>query len=239
MKPRKLRSELGWNQCKEVLKSWPQRGVVALVQELYRLSDENRRFLHGRLLPQRAAMNLDATAKVLRRMLSVSAVFNNEFRHIKAKRVVDQFEKSAGDPAAVAELLLIDLATTLETFSQVGDCEPLVDHAYATMRRLEKRLVALDASQAQPLVETLSQISDRWSGQFGYGLSDELEGMAAEFVSRFQKSQESRDCPRFVSCPNCGKSPFQGRCGFTSARNNPWTTRGRSDRSSMSVHVNW
>lgn len=185
MNSKKPRSEVGWNPCKQLLKSWPQRGVLALVQELYQLSDDNRRFLHQRLLPQRAAMNLEATAKVLRRMLSVSSILDDEFRHIEAKRVVDQFEKAVDDPEQVAQLLLIDLAKTLDTFSQVGDDEPLVDHAYASMKRLQGRLNLLSASQARPLVEKLTDLANRWAGEFGYGLSDELEELAQHFADRF------------------------------------------------------
>jgi hypothetical protein len=184
MKSKKPRSEVGWNQCKQVLKNWPQGGMLALVQELYKLSDDNRRFLHGRLLPQQTAVHLEA-AKVLRRMLSVSSILDNEFRHIQAKRVVDQFEKAVDDPAQVAELLLIDLDKTLDTFSRVGDDEPLVDHAYASMERLEKSLNLIDASQAAPLIAKLTQLANQWADQFGYGLSDELEGLAQHFAERF------------------------------------------------------
>jgi hypothetical protein len=50
---RKRRPEAAesWAGCKRVIQSWPRAGVVALVQELYRLSHDNRRFLHARLPP--------------------------------------------------------------------------------------------------------------------------------------------------------------------------------------------
>jgi hypothetical protein len=183
-KQRKPASEQSWAACKGVLKAWPRAGVVALVQELYRLSDDNRRFLHARLLSQHAAANVGEAAKVVRRMVSVREVYAGRFRHADVKRVVEQFEKATDDPAAVAALLLEDLAASLATFSQVGDYEPIVDHAYASMERLDKCLARLDPDAARPLAARLDTLASRWSDEFGYGLSDELDGMAYEWRER-------------------------------------------------------
>jgi hypothetical protein len=157
------------------------------VQEIYRLSDENRRFLHARLLPDRAARSLDAAEKIIRRFIAPSPIFNGQFRHAEIKRVIDQFEKATDDPAAVAELLLTDLSASLESFSQVGDFEPLVDHIYATLNRLEKALTAIVSNTPQaihPPVERLSVLGRKWGAAFGWGVSDELSGMADAWEQR-------------------------------------------------------
>ncbi len=79
---------------------------------------------------------------------------------------------------------MADLAAALESFSQIGDFEPIVDHAYATMNRLDKCLRSLDPSALPPLVQRLTEIAERWSNEFGYGLSDELDALADERRSR-------------------------------------------------------
>jgi hypothetical protein len=99
-----------WSACKSAIKDWPTPGLRALIQELYKLSDENRRFLHGRLLPQAVEGTITDAVRALGRLISPSAVWNGHFRHADAKRVVDQFAKATDDPAAVAHQQLEDQA---------------------------------------------------------------------------------------------------------------------------------
>jgi hypothetical protein len=178
-----------WAGCKRVIQSWPRAGVVALVQELYRLSDENRRFLHARLLPERSTQSIDAAAKKISRLVSPREIFNNHFRHAGIKRVIDQFEKATDNPAPVAELLLADLSASLSSFAEVGDFEPIVDHVYATMERLDKLLTTLaadDAASIRAPVERLNELAKQWGAEFGWGVSDELVGLAYEWRKRLE-----------------------------------------------------
>lgn len=171
-----------WSGIKSILKDWPRPGVVELIHELYDLSDDNRRFLHARLLVTgNAAPPIAETVKVLQRMLKPSEFWNGHFRHIELKRVVDKFEKAIGDPAAVAEVLLTDLAAALQTFSEIGDDETIVDHIYATMKRLHDNLQILDLPTAAPLIYTMGRLAEQWADRFGWGVSDEFLGMAFDW----------------------------------------------------------
>src|SRR2546421_12652037 len=100
------KSSVGWGACKAAMRDWPRPGVIALLKELYELSDDNRRFLHARLLPDKAEQTLDETKRKLERMLSVQTVYADDFKHAQIKRVVDQYAKATDDPAAVGVLLL-------------------------------------------------------------------------------------------------------------------------------------
>ena len=163
---------------------WPRPGVIALVKELYELSDDNRRFLHARLLENLTDSNREDARRKIAKLITPATVFNNRFRHGDVKRVIDQYAKATDDDAGVAELLVADLSATLETFAEVGDVEILVDHAYASMERLHKTLDRLGPSHGLPVVISLQKLAQRWSGQFGYGLSDELDGLADEWETR-------------------------------------------------------
>jgi hypothetical protein len=185
-KARKPPAAQNWAACKRNLQTWPRAGVIALVQELYRLSDDNRRFLHARLLPDRTVESREAAAKLIGRMVAPQAIFNGRFRHADVKRIVDQFQRATDDPAAVAELLLADLSESLSSFAQVGDFEPIVDHIYATMVRLEKCLAKLDATVSPALVQRLDELARRWGSEFGYGVSDQLVAMAHEWRTRLE-----------------------------------------------------
>ena len=190
MPPRKQRAA-SWATCKQVIAKWPRPGVVALVKELYDLSDTNRRFLHGRLLEHLSDVNRHEAREAIRKLITADAVFRDRFRHGDVKRVVDQYFKATGDDAGVADLLVADLDATCRAFDEVGGDEPLVDHAYASIERLHKALEGLAPDVARPVVDALSKVAEHWAGQFGYGLSDELEGLAAEWQDRLKP----RDTP--------------------------------------------
>jgi hypothetical protein len=88
-----------WAACKKAIAGWPRAGIVALIQELYHLSEENRRFLHTRLLDQLGEFNLEEVRKKITKLVSPSAVFDDSFRHSDVKRVIDQYGKASGDSA--------------------------------------------------------------------------------------------------------------------------------------------
>jgi hypothetical protein len=184
--PRRKQRAASWAACKRAISDWPRPGVVALLQELYHLSDDNRRFLHSRLLEQLTDYNREDARRALAKLISPTAVFNDRFRHSDAKRIIDQYAKATDDDAGVADLLIADIDMTLETFNEVGDDVPLVDHAYASIERLHKTLERLHPDVARPLVEQLARVSTRWANRFGYGLSDELKGLADEWRDRLE-----------------------------------------------------
>ena len=167
-----------------MIAGWPRPGVVALIRELYELSEENRRFLHTRLLDQLAESNLEQARREIKKLVNPSAVFNGRFRHADVKRVIDQYAKPGADPVGVAHLLVSDIDASCTTFAEVGDFEPIVDHAYASMRRLHRLLEGIEPAAARPVVEALDLVASRWADRFGYGLSDELAGLADEWRER-------------------------------------------------------
>ena len=181
---RRKRKAASWAACKRVIAEWPKPGVVALVQELYKLSEENRRFLHTRLLDQLAESNLEQARRKIKRLVNPSAVFNGRFRHADVNLLIDQYANAGADPAGVAHLLVWDIDASCTTFAEVGDFEPIVDHVYASVRRLHKLLEGIEPAAARPVVEALGLVASRWSDRFGYGLSDELAGLADEWRER-------------------------------------------------------
>jgi hypothetical protein len=170
-------------------------GLRELVHELYELSDENRRFLHGRLLTDASGHALNDAIGALRRIISVQSVFQNRFRHSDAKRIVDQFAKATDDDEAVAQLLLADLEISFATFDEAGDFEPIVDHLYASLIRLNKIFGELSLSAVAPLNERATAMANRWGNQFGYGISDELTAFAHQWRERTARAGDGAQRP--------------------------------------------
>jgi hypothetical protein len=178
------RSATSWSACKTVIKNWPAAGLQGLVHELYQLSKDNQRFLHARLLPEASAQTLEQTSRALAKVLSVSSVFADRFRHADAKQIIDQYAKATDDPVALCDLLISDLERSCKTFSEVGDFEPMADHLYATLNRLEKVSADLPTESLVNLSPRLKDLAQTWGRSFGYGISDELIYFASEWLRR-------------------------------------------------------
>ena len=188
--PARKQRAASWAACKRAIADWPRPGVIELLHELYQLSDDNRRFLHARLLDHLADYNREDARRELKKLLATRNVFANRFRHGDAKRVIDRYHKATGDDAGVAALLVADLDLSLKTFAEVGNDPMIVDHAYASMQRLHQVLETLAPDVARSVVVDLGSVASRWSGEFGYGLSDELDGLAAEWQDRLGMGNE-------------------------------------------------
>jgi hypothetical protein len=182
--PKRTAAEPSWADCKAATGNWPAARLRELLHELYRLSEENRRFLLARLLPPGVAAGLDDAKCRLRKLLSTLSADASDFSHAEVRRLIDLFAKATGDKAGVADLLVIDLETSYQIFGNLGGYREMVNHIYATMRRLDKVLPDLPAEPLRPLVERLVALARRWHDAFGYGLSDELEDFAREWAGR-------------------------------------------------------
>jgi len=188
----------GWAACKRTLADWPPKGLLGLLRELHDLSPENRAFLQARLLPADAADAADdlatAVERQLRGMVTRSAVYDGRVRHIDMKRVVDQFAKGTDDPALVARVLISDLDASCSTFEAVGDFPP-VDHLLAVIARLEKLLPTVPPGRLAPLSERLAELADEYGRSFGYGVSDELVGLARSWAARASSDGDEPAAP--------------------------------------------
>lgn len=200
MEKKKQKNAATWSACKAVLNDWPAPGVVALLQELYQLSDENRTFLHGRLLPSNRQQILDGIKQKLKSLVSQSNVFANRFSHSGMKKLVDQYQKATGDIAGAAELLIADIDYTLTTFDSFGGGdEKMVDHVYACMERVEKALESLAPELLPPVVDQLYEVGRRWRDRLGWGLSDELWGQADSWEKKVAATPQPPPAEKHVS----------------------------------------
>jgi hypothetical protein len=173
------------------MKNWPAAGVTALLHELYELSNENRQFLHARLLTEASSKTLDDAKDRLAKIVSTSTLFRNQFRHSDAKRIVDQYEKATDDSAAVAELLLLDVELSFSIMEEVGDCEELVDHSFAVIGRMYEVFEKVPPERLTEFVDRASKTAKAYSASFGYGISDEYCDFAATWRERTDHKVEN------------------------------------------------
>lgn len=94
---------MNWSAFKAVLNDWPAPQLRDLLHELYKLNEENHRFIHARLVPSQASVEVSRSE--LKRILSASSVYNGKFHHADAKRIIDQYAKATNNRHAVASAM--------------------------------------------------------------------------------------------------------------------------------------
>jgi len=178
------KSSTRWADCKKALRECSEAGLIQLVQDLYRLSDENRQLIHARLRLEGTDDLLQQTQDKLRKLISYTSVLNGRFQHKTVKHLIDQFAKASGDNVAVARLLTTDLYEALGALKELGDVTELVDHSFSIMNYLDKVLHKTLPAQRRPLIQQLIALAEMYGRSFGYGLSDSLLDMASDWKDR-------------------------------------------------------
>ena len=107
-----------WARVKSKLRRTSAPELLSVIQDLYRASPENRRFLHARFLPSEASLE-----EYRRRV--VVAIFpdplsRNPVRIGEAERLIRQYRLSTGDQVGVVDLMLSMVEAGTEQAADVG-----------------------------------------------------------------------------------------------------------------------
>ena len=92
-----------WSDVKPGVAGLDQRGLVALVSDLYALSKDNKDFLHARFDP--GADPLATYKDIIDECMVPNVMRNRPIQIDKAKRAISAYSKAAGTPLGEAELM--------------------------------------------------------------------------------------------------------------------------------------
>lgn len=163
------------------LSAFDRAGLLRLVQDLYEASKDNQAFLRARF---------GIADDVLKPYKSIIGkclwpdVFKNQIRSVsKARQGISDYRKAIGRPAGLAELQVFYCEQAAGFCDDIG----MGDEAFlaALVRMYEQALksaVALPYDERDALVARLDA-ARRVSCNFGYGVSDDMNTLFAEYVS--------------------------------------------------------
>jgi hypothetical protein len=165
-----------WKQVKSRLDGVERAGLLALLQDLYRSSEENRRFLHARF--GSGTEPLDPYKKEIARW--VFPDIDEAHSIAKAKATISAYRAAVGTPEGLAELKVFFCEQASEFCVDVGLDDLGFYDALGRMFRDAIQGVATLAPDARgALWSRLEAVRDRCQN-FGFGAGDEICGLWAD-----------------------------------------------------------
>jgi len=170
-----------WVDIKAQLAEFDRAGLLGLVQDLYTASKGNQAFLHARF-----GLGNDVL-EPYKRVIDTCVwpdVFKNQIVSVsKAKKAISDYKKAVGRPEGVAELTVFYCERAAGFSDDIG----MEDDAFfrALVRMYEQALklvVALPDDERDVFIARLDAVR-RVCANFGYGVSDDMNALFADYVS--------------------------------------------------------
>lgn len=164
-----------WSEVKGEVAKLEAKGLVQLVADLYRLSSDNKAFLHARfgvgpdpLGPYRETIDECMYPDVISG--------NQPIQVAKAKRAISSYTKAVGDPLGEAELMIFFVECGNSFTVNFGDIdEAFYDALVGMYRRAIAKVLLLPEEQRNDFQDRLETIMTSASG-IGWGYYDALCG---------------------------------------------------------------
>lgn len=161
-----------WSDVKRKIISLDQKQLVQLVGEFYRLSKENREFLHTRF--QVGDDPLASYKKTIRESMYPDVHKDKPIEISKAKEAIRRYSKAVGDPLGEAELMTFFVECGNSFTVEYGDIDEDFYSALNLMyKRAIERVLSLPTEERDEFPDRLEEIMTS-SGNIGWGYHDEL-----------------------------------------------------------------
>jgi len=161
-----------WSDVKASLVHMEQRQLVQLIGDLYRLSKENKDFLHTRFSIDDDP--LKPYKKIIDECMYPDVMSNNPIRIQKAKRAISNYSKAIGDTRGEAELMTHFVECGNAFTVDLGDIdEGFYDALLRMYDRAIEKILDLPEQEQNTFRERMKRIMDLSEGM-GWGYHDGL-----------------------------------------------------------------
>ncbi len=160
-----------WSDVKAAMARLEKKQLIKLVSDLYRLSQENQAFLHGRLA---IADTLAPYKKTIGSCMYPDVYTNKPIDVSKAKKAISNYSKAAGDPIGEADLMIFFVECGNKFTLDFGDIDGAFYDALDRMyRRAIDKVLDLPHEQRGEFQARLKAIMTS-SSNIGWGYHDML-----------------------------------------------------------------
>lgn len=166
-----------WREVKKRLEQLPPHDLLTFVGDLYRLSAENRRFFHARVLG--GEVELERYRELVTDAVNPASL-NSPVRVAEAQRLIREYHRATGDVTGTNELTLafIEAGTAIAANYGYGD-----EQFFLSLERAITSIItglrALDPDQQTTTATRLRAVAERAS-VIGWGYGDFARDVAAD-----------------------------------------------------------
>ena len=162
-----------WVDVKRSIRNIKNSNLIELVKDIYELSDENRNFLHARLLS--GSSSLSQYKKIISDSLYPN-IFDerHDFNFIKANKVIEAYTKATNDNEGAADLMIYYVECGNRFTLDYGDInEAFYDTLIEMYEKAIKTVSKLPKNKQKPFQKRLEKIMKSADG-IGWGYYDGL-----------------------------------------------------------------
>ena len=161
-----------WSDVKTALANLDEKQLLKLVADLYRLSNENKIFLHTRF--EIGDDPFGPYKKTIEECMSPDIYSNKPIQVSKAKKAISSYSKAVGDPVGEAELMTFFVECGNNFTVNFGDIdEAFYDALNRMYRRAIDKVLALPEERQGKFKDRLEAIMSS-SSDIGWGYHDML-----------------------------------------------------------------
>jgi hypothetical protein len=161
-----------WSDVKASLADLDREQLVKLVADIYRLSNENKAFLHARFSV--GADPIGPYKKTINECMYPDVYSDQPIQVSKAKRAISSYSKAVGDPVGEAELMIFFVECGNKFTVNFGDIdEAFYDALNRMYRRAIEKVLTLPKERRDEFKDKLEAIMTS-SSDIGWGYHDML-----------------------------------------------------------------
>ena len=169
---KKKKVKPSWKDVKSSIKDFDKIQLIKLIEDLYKLTDNNKHFLHARFIPGKDRKN--PYKRKIRNSLYIDVVDNEDFDFCGAEQAIDEYSKAVGDLEGMADLMIYYVECGNKFTVDYGDMDEdfydtmldMYDRAIKTILKMPKNKQGIYRKRLKKIITS--------SGDIGWGYSDGL-----------------------------------------------------------------
>jgi hypothetical protein len=169
-----------WGEIRQRALTFNSKVLVSILQDLYELSAENRRFLNTRFMG--GEVELEEYRKRIRQAIYPDPLSSRPVRVPEAVRMIGQFYRATGDVSRTIGLLLYALEIGVEQANDLGMYEEYFSRLATVGKTFLQIYAELPAGEQDDVRHRFRRIVDRGRG-IAYGFVDYLCDILIELES--------------------------------------------------------
>ncbi|MEN6375743.1 MAG: hypothetical protein ABFD75_13320 [Smithella sp.] len=168
-----IQKKRNWSDVKKSIKEYEANQLIELVKDLYQLSEDNKIFLHARLI--KGDDSRQKYKRIILEALHPDVMSENDFFDFdKAEKAIKDFAKATGNDESTLDLMIYFVKCGNQFTLDFGDInEIFYDTLIAMYEKAIESVLKMPQRKQLPFRERLEKIMESAEG-IGWGYHDDL-----------------------------------------------------------------